>query len=174
MTSTQKAWLWIGGIIVVLAIIIFSSSGQNSNATTQVVPTTQIPPISLSQVQITPLKIDCAYGGGFPNCSNEFFSISGEVTNNSSKPFDTINLIVEAYDCPSTTITSNCTHIGEDKSAFLEVSGGDGLADFPSGQTKEATGQAFLVGLPPIQGNFVWNYTITGFPSSLGLIPVTQ
>ncbi len=155
-----------------------SSTATSTSAQTNQTAAPTIPPILLSNIQLSNLQLNCqpyslGYGGVFPNCNSGEFQITGQGTNNSSTSFVGINITVDAYDCPTTTINSSCSHIGQNTYSELLVSNGYS-APFPPGQTREALALVTLSGLPPIQGNFEWQYTVTGFWNGFEEIPVTQ
>ena len=167
MNTQTKTWVWIG-IAVVILIIILSSSGQNSNTSGQSTNQPVQPQgISISQVQIENLQL------GKMSYGLSGYQLTGKVTNNSSTPFQGIDMTIEAYDCPGETINSDCTHIGENKNVLVLVEG-NSYGEFPPNQVREAQAVAVdLSGMPPIQGNFLWSYTVTGFWNGIETIPVT-
>ena len=162
----KSTWISLGVVGVILLIIIFSS-GQNSNSNNQAT-TQKIPSIPVSQVQIDNLKL------GKQCCGLTGYQLTGKITNNSSLSFEGVDVTVEAYDCPDETISSACAHIGEDKNILLFVDGNTG-GQFPPEQVREASGiVSGLSGMPPIQGNFLWSYTVTGFWNGFETIPATE
>jgi hypothetical protein len=137
------------------------TSNSEANPSVQTQPSTpftpQPPQVPISQIQVTNLTLG-------NNNKNVFVGhdLTGTVTNYSDYPINYIVLTVEAYDCPGEVINSGCSHIGEDKGVDLFIDG-DTYAQIPPGQTREMSSPLVdLGGMPPIQGNFLWSYTITG------------
>lgn len=123
--------------------------------------------ISVSQIVFSNMRLSCFYDPGtggagvFPNCGTMGFALKGQLTNNSSIPFQGVYMTIKAYDCPSTTVNSNCTKIGQDTSAMLIVGSGVFGDRFMPDETQEASDAAIhLGGIPPIQGNFEWTYSV--------------
>jgi len=191
MANTKNIKVVVAVIFLIVIAYLVAQSMTHPQTSTQT-HQTQPQGISVSQIQIKNLKLSCAFNfgtdgtGDFPNCGSGGFILKGEVTNNSSISFQTIYMTVDAYDCPDTTITSDCSHIGQDKYVDLGVDG-DVSGDFPPNQVREAIAVAVnLSGMPPIHGNFEWTYGINpcsppnylaiycGFWNGYELIPATQ
>ncbi len=170
--------------IGLFCIVIFTSGSSNTSGNTSTssssanTSNTTTPSISMSEIEFSNLQLGCQpislEGGGiYPDCNNGKFQILGQVTNNSPYGFVGVSLTVDAYDCPTTVINSSCSHIGQDTFADLLVNG-NAEALFPPDQTREGYAMVNLSGLPPIQGNFEWQYTVTGFWNGFEELPVTQ
>ncbi len=135
----RKFALIVGGIIVLGILLLIFWSDQQQQAAKSLIPT--------NQIAISNLQLGQQYGS---------YALSGEVTNNSDHELTGITLDVKAYDCPGSSITSNCTTIGEDQSAYF-------FTNIPSGQERSISDSFVSFGdMPPVQGQFLWSYTITG------------
>jgi hypothetical protein len=182
------AILGIIAVVCVFGYIAFGTrdSTDNTTATSTTAGTSQttaptIPPISLSQIQISDLQLSCTFANGvdgtgyFPDCGQAGFKLKGQVTNNSNTSFEGINITVNAYNCPGSTISSNCSHVGQTTWPELLVDDGGTGGSFPPNQVREAVAVAVnLSGMPPIHGNFLWSYSVTGFYNGFEEIPVTK
>lgn len=125
---------------VILLIVISTYSGEQRLAASKSL-------IPLNQVTITNLRLSRGYA----------YQLSGEVRNNSNHTLLDITLAVKAYDCPGYTISSDCTTIGEDDNVSAYV-------DIPPNQVRALNSATYvqLNNMPPVQGNFLWTYDLTG------------
>lgn len=136
----RKFVLVVGGLLVVGIIIVLVGINNKEQTAKSLIPS--------SQIALVNLELSRDYGGGY--------ELSGEVQNHSSHELTSATLDAKAYDCPTNSITPNCTVIGEDKNVYVFI-------DVPSGQVRSINDTYVdFYGMPSIKGHFLWNYTITG------------
>lgn len=128
----------IAGILIVagIGIILLWSSQQEQASMSLIKP---------YQIEIDNLRLGQQYSS---------YSLSGQIKNNSDHELTDIVLDVKAFDCPTSSITSACNTIGEDKNAYFFV-------DVPAGQVRSMSDSFVSFGdMPPVQGQFLWSYSI--------------
>lgn len=116
--------------------------------------------ISIKDISINGIILAPTGGGYITSGGSSDYNLIATVTNNSAYPLRYIVATVEAYDCPTYTLEPSCSHIGEDTKINLFIQN-DTSAQIPSDQTREMEGGVYLGGMPPINGHFVWTYSIT-------------
>jgi hypothetical protein len=147
-------------LLIVLGVIAYSHSKNTSGAAA--FPGPFLAQTQPDQVQASNLQLKKS-----TECSVSCYELTGEIKNNSAYPFNMVVGTVDAYDCPTGTITADCTHIGQNTFTVLEVQEGGSLTpntvlmEFPPNQVREAFGEVELDGMPPVQGHFLWSFTIT-------------
>jgi len=134
-------------IVLVIAYFIFSSQHDQEVRKTL---------ITKDQIELTNLNLKTG------SISNYYYLTAG-IKNNSTHELTGINLTVKAYDCPGTSITSNCEIIGQDDNVDISV-------DVPANQVRAINsdnyavngGSVSLDSMPRVKGQFLWSYDITG------------
>lgn len=148
------------GVLLVLTvvgvIVYFHYDYQNTLNATKASMVSKAP---INQVQTSNLQLEATTTGGCP--PTVCYTLSGQIKNSSAYPFTMAVGPLDAYDCPTNTITADCAHIGQDIDVVLAVQGNNSYAEFAPNQVREASGFAELDGMPPVQGHFLWTYTIT-------------
>ncbi len=131
-----------GGIIILLIALIITWSVSDSNQKQQVAKSL----IPINQIELSNLRLSKGFS---------LYQLSGEVKNNSSYELQDISLAVKAYDCPDTTITSNCTIVGEDDNVSTYI-------DVHPNQVRSLNNVTYvnLDNMPPVRGNFLWSYNL--------------
>lgn len=133
-----KFTLISAGIIILIIIWFISDSNQKQKAAKSLIP--------LNEVMLSNLKL---------SKESSLYQLSGEVKNNSPYQLEDITLSVKAYDCPGSTITNDCTIVGEDNdvSNYIVV---------PPNQVRSLNNATYvnLYNMPPLRGNFLWSYEL--------------
>jgi hypothetical protein len=124
--------LVIGGIAVLGISWLLYDSNQQQQVAKTLIPS--------NQIELINLKLGS-------------YRITGEVKNNSQHTLTGVDLLVKAYDCPSSAITTECITIGEDKVSFF--------ATVPPSQLRAVDSSVYWSNLPSIKGVFLWSYDVT-------------
>ena len=153
-------------LIVIIGIFILSAVFGSQGSATQSAQSSTTDQTQQNQVeaQSTPNRIpteDISVDGIILAPAGVDYNLIGTMTNNSPYPINNIDVTVEAYDCPTYSIEPSCSHIGEDTNVDMFIQN-NLYGQIPPGQTREMEGAVYLNGMPPINGHFVWTYTITG------------
>ena len=132
--------LVIGGVLILLVGLMLYNSNTKFNDSKSLIPA--------NQIELTNLTLTKGFS---------LYQLHGEVKNNSAYELQDITLAVKAYDCPSSTITSDCVIVGEDDNVSTYI-------DVPSNQVRSLNDVTYvnLDNMPPIKGNFLWSYNIVG------------
>ena len=130
----------LGGILALVVIISITSSNAKFAKSKSLIPA--------SQIEVSNLRLSKGYS---------LYQLSGEIKNNSAYELQDITFAVKAYDCPGSTITSDCTVVGEDDAVSTYI-------DVPSGQVRSLNDVTYvnLDNMPSIRGTFLWSYDIEG------------
>ena len=95
--------------------------------------------------------------------SDYYYLSSPQVKNNSDHELTGMNMTVTAYDCPTSSITSNCETIGQDTNVDIYI-------DVPAHQVRAMNsnngyvtngGSVSLYNMPRLKGQFLWSYDVT-------------
>lgn len=131
-----------GGIIVLLIVIFFWWTISDSNDKQKVAQSL----IQPNQIEATNLTMKKGFS---------LYQLSGEIKNNSSYELTDLTFAIKAYDCPSDTITNDCTIIGQDDDVSTYI-------DVPPNQVRAINDATYvnLDNMPAVRGNFLWSYSI--------------
>ncbi|MEI6850039.1 MAG: hypothetical protein WCK29_03295 [archaeon] len=138
---TFRVIIFIIGVIIaiIIGITIYSSNAKFKESKSL---------IPANQIELTNLTL---------NKGSYLYQLHGEVKNNSSYELQDITFAVKAYDCPSSTITSECVTVGEDNdvSTYIVV---------PPNQVRSLNDVTYVNfdNMPTIKGTFLWSYNIIG------------
>ena len=130
----------LGGILALVIVISISSSNAKFAKSKSLIPA--------NQIEVSNLSLNKGYS---------LYQLSGELKNNSAYELQDITFAVKAYDCPSSTITNDCTVVGEDDNVSTYI-------DVPPGQVRSLNDVTYvnLDNMPSIRGTFLWSYNIVG------------
>ena len=165
----------LGGLFVLILVVtlIAYSYSQNTAAVSSV--QTQFNAIEtqlMQQVQLSNLGLVQSAD------SPEFYTLTGEIKNDSTHTIDDVMVGVKAYDCPTDTIveplqlslkdngtrnpqTAGCTTIGEETD-YLKVKRNvyGQISPVSPNEVLEASANLDFAGMPPIRGYFKWSYVV--------------
>ncbi len=138
------------GILIILAIAYFIFSSQHEQEVRKTL-------INKDQIELTGLTLRTG------SISNYYYLSAPAIKNNSSHELTGMTMVVKAYDCPGSSITPECSVIGEDNNVDIYV-------DVPAGQTRAINndggyvtngGSVSLNNMPRVNGQFLWSYDIS-------------
>lgn len=130
----------VGGILALVIAITISNSNAKFKESKSLIPA--------NQIEISNLNLKKLDDGNY--------YLTGEVKNNSAYELQEITFAVKAYDCPRSTIMSDCVVVGEDDNASAYN------LDVPPGQVRSPNYgvSVRLDNMPQIRGNFLWSYDV--------------
>lgn len=129
--------LIVGGLGALLIVGEIYSEQSNQKAAKALIPK--------AQLDLNNIRLANSYSS---------YTLTGEVRNNSPHELTSIRLAVTVFDCPSMSIASDCTTIGEDKDVYVSL-------DIPPQQVRAITSAyVTLRDMPPIKKNFLWSYSV--------------